>query len=235
MEHRIFGIIPARGGSKGIPGKNLSLLGGKPLIAYTIEAALNSRLLSEVYVSTDDDEIARVSERFGAKIIRRPGSVSSDEIPVLPDVARHSVGWLESHGMKPEIIVMLQPTSPFRNSGHIDASIKKIFETNADWVATVSEAVQHPFRMRKLKGDRMLPLFENEDIYAQRQDLPKFYMMNGAVYVVRRDVLMKPECLESGDWRGVVIGAEDALDIDEPSDLLTAGTIIKRRERREDK
>lgn len=231
---KIIAIIPARGGSKGIPRKNIKLLAGKPLIAYTIEAALKSKYLDRVIVSTEDREIAEISKKYGAEVpFFRPKKLAGDEVPVIPYIPRHVLEELEKReNFKPDIIVILQPSSPLRGTKYIDLAIEKLIKTKCDWVVTVSKVNQHPFRMRKMKGDKLEPLFKKENIWAQRQDLPPVYHFNGAVYVTWKNVLIQKEVFKNKDWRGVVMKEEDAVDIDEILDFLIAESILNNKIRK---
>ena len=229
MENKIIAIIPARGGSKGIPRKNIRLLAGTPLIAHTIEAALKSEYLNRIIVSTDDEKIAELAREYGAEVpFMRPKELAEDDVPAIPYVLRHAVEELKrSEGFDVDIIVMLQPTSPLRGTNYINLAIEKLINTKCDWVATVSEANPHPFRMRRMKEDKLEPLFKDENIWAQRQDFPPIYHLNGAVYVTRKEVIMEKEVFQNKDWRGIVMKEEDAIDIDTLIDFLVAESILK--------
>ena len=229
---KILAVIPARGGSKGIPRKNIKLLAGKPLIAYTIEAAKKSRYIDRVIVSTDDKEIAEISKKYGAEVpFVRPNELAKDEVPVIPDIPRHAIKELKKReGFNTDIVVVLQSTSPLRGTKYIDLAIEKLINTECDWVVTVSKAEPHPFRMRKMKGDRLEPLFEKENIWAQRQNFPPIYVLNGAIYVTWKDVIIEKEVFQGKDWRGVIMKEEDAIDIDTLPDFLLAEIILKNKD-----
>lgn len=230
-EMTVLAVIPARGGSKGIPGKNIRDLLGKPLIAYTIEAALRSQHLNRVIVSTDDETIAEIARKYGAEVpFIRPGRLAGDNVPMIPHVPRHAVEELErSGGFKVDVVVMLQPTVPLRGTRYIDLAIEKLIQTKCDWVATVSRVNLHPFRMRRMEGDRLLPLFPDENIWAQRQDFPPLYHVNGAVYATWKRVIVMEEVFRDRDWRGVIMDEEDAMDIDTLTDFLVAESIMRKR------
>lgn len=150
----ILAIIPARGGSKGIPRKNLAILAGQPLIAYTIRAARNAKLLNRVVVSTEDEEIAGVAKSHGAEVILRPSELALDTTPTEP-VLLDVLKTLESkEGYVPDAVVLLQPTSPLRSESHIDEAIKKLYDTEADAVVSVCEA-QHHNLSANLDADRL--------------------------------------------------------------------------------
>jgi N-acylneuraminate cytidylyltransferase/CMP-N,N'-diacetyllegionaminic acid synthase len=228
-DKKIVGIIPARGGSKGIPRKNIKPLAGKPLIAYTIEAALKSKYLDRVIVSTEDEEIANVSRKYGAEVpFVRPDSLSGDSVPVVPDIPKYIIKELKKReGFNVDVVVVLQPTSPLRDVKYIDQAIEKLFSTKCDWVVTVSSVNIHPFRMRKMKKDRLEPLFANKNIWAQRQDLPPVYHFNGAIYVTKKSVITTKNVFKNKDWRGIIMEPEEAIDIDTMADFIAAENILK--------
>jgi N-acylneuraminate cytidylyltransferase/CMP-N,N'-diacetyllegionaminic acid synthase len=224
-------IIPARGGSKGIPRKNILSLLGKPLIAYTIEAARKACLIGRVLVSTDDPEIAAVATQFGAEVpFLRPPELARDETPTLP-VLQHLLSQLKTtENYEPEIIVLLQPTSPLRRVGDIDKAVTLLQQTSADSVVSLCVAEHSPYWMNRLESDRVLPFLENVPEYARRQDLPPVYRINGAVYATRRRILMEQNRLLGEDTRGIVMDAESSVDVDTPLDLKIAMLILQERQ-----
>lgn len=227
---KILATIPARGGSKGVPRKNIKKLGGKPLIAYTIETALKTKCIDRTIVSTDDPEIAEIAKSYGAEVpFLRPSYLAEDNVPALP-VIQHLVKELEKENYEPDIVIVLQPTSPFRKSEYIQRAVDKLIETNADCIITLSEVEQHPYRMRKLVGDKPIPLFEIDEkvLYAQRQDFPEIYMMNGAICACKKEVMMKQTVFYGQDIRAIVIDRLSALDIDTPLDFQIAESLIKK-------
>ena len=222
----ILGLICARGGSKGVPKKNIKKLAGKPLIAYSILASLKSKYIDRTIVSTDDKEIARISRKYGAEIIDRPKELARDTTPTMP-VIRHAVSYLRKHeGMVPDFVVLLQPTSPLRKAEDIDNAIKKMKSTKADLVVSVSEVKQTPYWSFSVKKDRIVPLFKKGFRIKRRQDLPKIYALNGAVYVMTPKVLKKKNMF-SGKVRAIVMPEERSMDIDSMLDLRIAELIIK--------
>jgi CMP-N,N'-diacetyllegionaminic acid synthase len=225
-----LGIIPARGGSKSIPRKNIKVLGGKPLIAWTIETALKSDRLGEVIVSTDDEEIAGVSRTWGAKVpFIRPSELGQDSTPTLP-VLQHAVSWYEgAKGCVPDIIIVLQPTSPFRRAEHIDEAIKVMTETGADSVVSVCVAEHSPYWMKRLEGSRVFPFLNDAPEYTRRQDLPPVYRLNGAIYVSRCDVIMKQNRILGIDTRAVIMDVESSIDIDSNLDFRLAEILLADR------
>jgi len=226
----IVAIIPARGGSKGVPGKNIRLLAGKPLIAYTIEEAKKSKYIDRIIVSTDDKKIAYIANKYGAEVpFMRSVKFSGDNVSVIPDTVRYIVKELEKMKYEIDMIVVLQPTSPLRKAKHIDEAVQKLIMTKADWIVSISEVDQHPFRMRTLANDKLLPFIKDKRMFMQRQDLPKVYIMNGAIYVTTPSVLVQKNCLFEKDFRGIVMDREAALDIDTEKDFFTAEAMMKWR------
>jgi len=224
-------LIPARGGSKGVPKKNIKLLVGKPLIAYSIEAALQSRHHLRVIVSTDDEEIARIARSMGAETpYLRPHVLAQDETPTLP-VIQHALQWLEQHeGYQPERVVLLQPTSPLRGAEHIDQGIKFLLQAKADSLVSVCEAEHSPYWMRVLDNERRVrPFVETAREFLRRQDLPLVYRLNGALYMTKRRIIMEEERLLGDDVRALIMSREDSIDIDNEVDFLLAELLVKRR------
>jgi len=217
MPQNILGVIAARGGSKGIPRKNLLTLGGKTLLELAIESAGESRLLTRTIVSTEDDELADVARSTGAEVpFMRPFELASDTASTW-SVMRHAVSWLaESEGWQTDVLVVLQPTTPFRRGEHIDKTIRVLLDTGAEFAMTVREVDYPPHWMLRMDGDGCLSrLLDDGRTYARRQDAPKFHQPNGLVYVVRRDVLMKDPVFPCSDARGVLMSYEDSINIDE--------------------
>lgn len=228
---KILAVIPARSGSKEIPRKNIKKIGGKPLIVYTIEAALKSKYLDRIIVSTDDEKIAEIAKKCGAEVpFMRPKELAEDDVPLVPDVLRHTVEELKrNENFDVDIIVMLQPTSPLRKTKYIDLAIEKLINTKCDWVVTVLKVNDHPFRMRRMKGDKLELLFKDKKVWAQRQDLPPVYYLNGSVYATWKEVVMKKEVFQNKDWRGITMKEEDGIDIDTLTDFLVVDAILKMR------
>lgn len=228
----IFAVIPARGGSKGIPRKNLVRIAGRPLIAYAIEAAQKSASVERVLVSTDDNEIAEVARELGAEVpFLRPLELADDTAPML-GVLRHALLWLESEGVAVEALALLQPTSPLRTSRHVEEAIALFRSARASSVVSVVEVPHHfnPVSVMKLSAQGTLaPFFEDQVITTRRQDKPKAYARNGPVVLI-----CHPETLRSGELYGAssrpYLMSEDAsLDIDTPQDLLLAEQAILNR------
>ena len=225
----VFGIIPARGGSKGLPGKNLRTLGRLSLIGHAVASARESATLTRFIVSTDSPAIADEARKHGAEVpFVRPAALATDEAGMVP-VLQHAVRWLEtSAGVRPDLVVTLQPTSPFRTGQDIDRTVSKLLATGADSAQTVVEASYHPFFMKTLDGDRTTPLFTDGHKYVRRQDAPPVYQPSGAVYVTRLPVLMDQGHVLGDDNRAVVVDFEAAVNIDTEWDFLLAELVLAR-------
>lgn len=228
---KILGVIPARGGSKAVPRKNLKMLASKPLISYVIEAVLKSDLLNRVIVSTEDEEIAQVAKRFGAEVpFLMPPELARDEVSLIP-VAQHAARYFDKEGWKADIIASIQPTSPLIEAENIDSAINKLMETGCDSVVTVCKITHgHPYWAMKLEDDTLTPVNPKGFRYLQKQDLPPFYMINGALYVRRRKVLEEwsgHDFALGKDVRAIVMDEIKSIDIDSPLDLMIAKTVIK--------
>ncbi len=224
----VLGLITARGGSKGVPGKNVRPLAGKPLIAWTIEAARASGRLDRVVVSTDDDEIAAVAREFGAEVpFMRPAELAQDDSPHILSVlhALDELAGLEQYA--PDAVCLLQPTSPLRTAEDIDAAIAIACESDAPAVVSVTEALAHPQLTQRMDADgRLHPFMEADTDYLRRQDLPDAYVLNGAVYVNTTDSLRRDETFYPEGLRGYVMPPERSLDIDTLWDFHLAELIL---------
>ena len=220
---KVLAVITARGGSKGIPGKNIVPMAGKPLIAWTIDAALRSRAGLRVIVSTDDEEIARVARERGAEVpFLRPAELAGDASPHIP-VLTHAMKWMESHEKyRPDWVLLLQPTSPMRTAGDIDAALRLAEEKRADSVVSVAPA-KHPCFLMQLTSDgRLEDYMPKPEGYLPRQRVPPVYAANGAIYLVKRDVLVEKETLYTDRTFAYVMPPERSLDIDTPAELRVA-------------
>ena len=215
----VLALIPARGGSKGIPHKNLAQLGGKPLLAWTVEAALASRRVTSTVVSTDSDEIADVARSLGAGVLARPAVLAQDATP-MQAVLEHALGELSC-----DVLVLLQPTSPLRRAEHVDGAVELLLETHADIVVSVVE-VPHAFRpssLMRLEDGRLLALDPDEPLLRQRK--ATLYARNGPAVVALRPGAR----LYAGDVRPFVMDARDSIDVDTPFDLELADLLLSGR------
>lgn len=225
----VLAIVPARGGSKTIPGKNIKLLGGIPLIAYSIAAGLGAKQVSRVIVSTDDEEIAKVARSFGAEVpFMRPAELAGDGTPDLP-VFKHALTWLkEKENYVPEVVMHLRPTSPFRPEGAVDNAIDLLLNNSgADCVRTVVSSAQNPYKMWRLgTGGYMKPLLDlpgvAEPYNAPRQGLPETYWQTGHIDAIRFATIMEKETMSGSQILPLIIDPQYAVDIDTEHDWRRA-------------
>lgn len=231
-EARVLGVVPARGGSKSIRRKNLKPLLGRPLIAYTISEAKMAKRLGRVIVSSEDDEILEVSRRYGAETpFIRPQELATDEALAI-DVMRHAVISVEKEeGMRYDVAVMLQPTTPLRTAEDIDLCVEKLLSTGADSVISVVDVgPNHPLRMKTIEGDKLID-YEDETVEnLPRQKLPPLYIRNGAIYATKRDVLIEAMSFKGKDCRAYLMPVERSVNIDDETDMALAEVLMKRRD-----
>lgn len=225
MVKSIIAIIPARGGSKGVPRKNIKKLGEKPLIVYTIEGALKSKYLDHVFVSTEDPGIAGISKEYGAQVIDRPSALAEDTSKTV-DAILHAVEYLEREDIHPETVVLLQPTSPLRNTEDIDAAIKLYLDSECDSVISVCEPDHSPFWCFTLSGRYLQPLFDKRFDKIRRQDLPMVVMPNGAIYVSNPDTIRRYEGFYGDRIIPYCMPPERSIDIDTQLDFTIAEMLI---------
>ena len=230
---RVLGVTLARGGSKGIPGKNIRPVLGKPLLAYTVEEALLSRRISRYVVSTDSLEIAAVAREWGAECIERPKELAGDTTPSL-DALRHAVFEVEKQeGVPYDIVVELRVTNPLKTVDDIDGAIEKLIDTRADSVIGVSLLEDHhPARIKKLVDDRIVDFVMPEPRDGQRQLLrPDAYIRNGSIYAVRRDLIMNGagQLFNHRNSRPWIMSAEKSINIDTELDFLLVEALLKRQ------
>lgn len=222
----VLAIIPARGGSKGIPRKNVLSVAGKPLVVHSIDQARHARFVSRVAVSTDDDEIARVSEAAGAEVVRRPADISGDKA-TSESALIHALGTLMASGQyRPDLVVFLQCTSPLRQPGDIDAAISTLLDQKADSLLSVSPS--HRFLWAEKDGQAMSL---NYDFHhrPRRQDMAPQYVENGSIYVFRPDVLLQGGNRLGGKVALHVMDEDASWDIDTPFDMRVAEMLMLER------
>lgn len=227
----ILGVIPARGGSKSIPGKNIAPLLGRPLIAYTCEAALASQRMNRVIVSTDDTYIAEVAEKCGVKApFLRPAEFSQDDTPTLP-VIQHAVDWLgQQDNYRADAVMILQPTSPLRKSCHIDGAIEVMERTAADTVVSITEVPHryNPVSLMVKDADGRLKPYSEGPMILRRQDKPLVYARNGpAVLLVRTSTLMEQDALYGDNVQPYLMSELESFDVDGPDDLFLIEALMK--------
>ncbi|WP_055435388.1 cytidylyltransferase domain-containing protein [Lacinutrix algicola] len=227
---RILGIIPARGGSKGIPGKNIKMLAGKPLLEYTWEVASKSKQLSKVILSTEDDAIIKVGNALGITIpFKRPSSLSEDKSPTL-GVIQHALEFYKAKGEVFDAVCLLQVTSPFRTVAFLDKAIETFIQAKTDALVSVLE-VPHEFNPHwtfKANENNELQIATGEkQIISRRQDLPKTYHRDGSIYLTKIDVILKGNSLFGDSISYVVSNRETHVNIDTIEDWEKAETICK--------
>jgi CMP-N,N'-diacetyllegionaminic acid synthase len=227
----VIGLIPARGGSKSIPRKNLVSVAGRPLLAFTAEAALGALRVDRVLLSTDDPEIALIGRAFGLETpFVRPAELSGDAAGMLP-VMRHALDWLTKNGPEPIAVVLLQPTSPLRTARHIDEAVALLLDSDAETVVSVVE-VPHQYSpasvMTMGADDRLTPFLPGPPIL-RRQDKPRVFARNGPAILAVRSTALRRGTLYGEATIGYRMSAADSLDIDEPDDLWLVEQYIRRR------
>jgi len=219
----ILGLIPARGGSKGLPGKNIKPLLGKPLIAWTIEQALASKYLDRVVVSTDDKKIAEISKKYGAGVpFMRPKELAEDNAKGI-DVVLHVISRLKENNKKKsyDLIMLLQPTSPLRTKEDIDKAMKLLFLKEANAIVSVCEVDHHPLWSNTLPEDGCMKNFISQEITNKnRQELPVFYRLNGAIYLAYCNYVKEQKSFIGEKTFAYIMPKERSIDIDDEIDLL---------------
>jgi CMP-N,N'-diacetyllegionaminic acid synthase len=224
-----LGVIPARGGSKGVPGKNLRLLGGRPLLAYTAAASLNARRLARAVLSTDDPAIAAAGRALGLDVpFMRPDALAGDDTPMLP-VLVHAVDELRRAGFAADTVVLLQPTSPLRTAAQVDAALELLDSTGADSVVTVVEVPHQfsPVSVLALDGGRLRPYLSGP-VITRRQDKPRVFARNGPAVLAVRVATLEAGSLYGSDCRPLLMDAATSVDIDDPADFDYAEFLLSR-------
>lgn len=217
-------IIPARGGSKRLPRKNVLDLAGKPLIDWSIEAGLKSKYIDTIVVSSDDDEILDISIKFGATIIKRPEELASDTATTF-DAIKHAIENIEIY----DYIVLLQPTSPLRDEKHIDEAIELLETKKADAIVSICEMDHSPLWSNTLPEDNNMSSFLRDEILNKRsQDLEKYYRLNGAIYICKTEKLLEEKSFFlKNNIFAYVMDRESSIDIDEEIDFKMAEFLIE--------
>jgi CMP-N,N'-diacetyllegionaminic acid synthase len=235
MSSRVLGVVTARAGSKGIPGKNTKLLAGKPLILYTVEAALASRAFDRVILSTDDELAASISKASGCEVpFMRPAELSADDTPHLP-VMQHALAWLRDHeGYEPEWVMTLLPTSPLRQPAHMRAAVDLAHDMDADSVIGVDELPAHfnPMRVVTIDERRWARLFVGGQPVkrrpGRRQDMPAAWVMNGAIYLFKTKFLFDPvePSLYGDRVAAMPMPPPYGVNLDEPEDWAVVERLL---------
>jgi CMP-N-acetylneuraminic acid synthetase len=225
-------IIPARGGSKGLPRKNIRLLAGKPLIVWTIEQAKKSKYSDKVIVSTEDKEIAKISKKYGAEVpFLRPKELATDSSPTI-DTIIHAISWFEKREEYFDIVVLLEPTSPLRKKDDLDNAIELFIESidKADSLVSVSEVhLENPYIMKKIENGYVKPFIEIDENVYQRQQLPKVYFPYGVVYLSKTDTLKRYKTFYQERTIPYFIERWQNYEIDDLYDFIVVEAILKNK------
>lgn len=230
----IIGIIPARAGSKGIPGKNIKLLCGLPLLAYTINEAKKSRYLSDIILSTDSLEIAEIGRKFGANVpYLRSTGLATDNISVIPTLLDCLKNAEKNYKTNMDFIIMLQPTTPLRLVDDIDNALELLFEKDADSIISVSPVIQHPYYMYYLDRDRKVkPLPDTKNsLNKRRQEFPQIYIRNGAIYAAKVDFFKRMKYIYDENSIVSIMPFERSININDEVDWILAEYFLYRREK----
>lgn len=224
MDKKILAIIPARGGSKTIPRKNVKNICGKPLIAWTIDHAIKCKYLDKIIVSTDDLQISEISKEFGAEVpFLRPNKIAEDDSPTI-DAIIHTLNFLEKNEYNPEIVVLLQPTSPLRTVQDIESALNLFFkyEKTCSSIVSVSEFDHSPYLSLKIEKGYLKPNFGEEYFNKRRQDIPQLYKPNGSIYISNNNNIRKFRGFFGNKIVPYVMPQERSVDIDTIIDFKLA-------------
>ena len=230
----ILAIIPARGGSKGLPGKNLRELCGKPLLAWSIGQAEKSKYIDDIIVSSDDDRIINVAKRYGARVpFKRPKYLATDKASGI-NVILQALAWLEEHGELFDMVVVLQPTSPLRAAKDIDQAIELLFKARAQAVVSLCPAEHNPLWMNTLPESGCMKAFLPKQALANRQKLPQFYRLNGAIYIISGAYLKKCRTFYGDKTYAYIMPIERSVDIDTLLDFNFAEFLMGKKDLKHD-
>ncbi|MHC1682813.1 MAG: acylneuraminate cytidylyltransferase family protein [Clostridiaceae bacterium] len=224
----ILAIIPARGGSKGIPRKNIKLFNNKPLISFTIEEAKKSKYINRVIVSTEDREIAEISKNYGAEVpFLRPKELAEDNSPGIDHII-YCIKWLKNNeNYLPNFICILQCTSPLRKVKQIDEAIEILLDKDIDTVVSICESEVSPYWMKKLDNNKLKDFLDNIPLYTNRQALPIVYRLNGAIYLCKTELLLKTLSFYNENTVPYIMNRVSSVDIDDLIDFKFAEFLIK--------
>ena len=226
---RVVAVIPARGGSKSVSRKNIREVGGKPLLAWSIDVALEAASIDRIIVSTDSEEIATVAQEHGAEVSERPERLATDDALVV-DTLKHLIEKIRKEGASAAYMAMLEPTCPFRSAGDVESALELLIGDGLNSVASFTNAELNPYRAWTIEGDRPRPVIDDADPWQPRQSPPDAYQLNGGVYAFAVDAL--PDSgpgLLFGDCGAIVMPPERSVDIDTPLDLEFARLVAERR------
>ena len=224
----VLALIPARGGSKGVRRKNLRMVGGRPLLEYTISAAQRSALVDRTFVSSEDPEILDLAASLGAETVERPADFASDQASAV-DVVTHFIDWLpEEQRRQDPCIVYLQPTSPLRTSEHIDAALHRMVELGKSTLLSVTELLASPYKSFRIdESGQLQSLFDEKLSNCRRQDLPRTYKANGAIYVFRISDFLARGGFPSNGSVPFVMSEEQSVDIDTEEDIILVEKLLE--------
>ncbi|WP_339060487.1 acylneuraminate cytidylyltransferase family protein [Tepidibacillus marianensis] len=219
---RILGIIPARGGSKGVPRKNIRVVAGKPLIAWTIDEARKSKYIDQLILSSEDQEIIQVAKEYDCEVpFVRPKELAQDNTPGI-DPVLHAIEMLSGY----EYIILLQPTSPLRTVEDIDGCIEKCIQNQNDYGVSVTETDKSPYWMYSIENDKMVPVLSQDMIINRRQESPKVYELNGAIYIAKTEKLIESKTFLNKVTVPYIMPKERSVDIDTELDLKLVELIL---------
>jgi CMP-N-acetylneuraminic acid synthetase len=226
--NKILAIIPARGGSKRLPGKNIRPIAGKPLIAHSIDVSLQSKYINRVIVSTDDEKITEVSKRYGAEVLKRSTELSQDSTPTI-DVVFHVLDELKKDGYNPDIIILLQPTSPLRTVDDVDKSIELFAKLkSAQSLVSVTAFSHSPFWAIKIENNFLKSVFGKKYFLMRGQDLSTLFRPNGAIFISKPNILRKYKTFYAPKAVAYKMPPERSIDIDDITDLKLAEFLMKK-------
>ena len=227
-QDNILAIIPARSGSKRLPNKNIKILCGKPLIAWSIESALNSKYIDEVVVSTDSTLYADIAKSYGANIpFLRPKELSEDKTPTF-DVIEHTIEFYKNHMNKEfDYIVLLEPTSPLRESYDIDNAIEKLCKEKAASISSIGDIKEHPSTLKRIINNRIYPFMVSLSGTTRRQDNETLFFPYGVIYIAKKDILIKEKTFYTSDCAFYRIKTHQCYEIDDALDFMCIETIMK--------
>ena len=224
---KFLAIIPARSGSKSIPNKNIMSICGKPLIAYTIDAGKKSKYIDEIIVSTDSEIIKVIAQQYGVKVpFLRPEELSKDTSKSI-DVVLHVLNFYKKNHVSFDYVILLQPTSPLRTFEHLDNAIEKLIESKSTSLVSVCEVDENPVLMRRIENGKLKEVISFEGTNLRRQDLPTFYIFNGALYINSNDMLTNQKKFVDENTVPYVMDKESSIDIDTMLDARLVELIIK--------
>jgi CMP-N,N'-diacetyllegionaminic acid synthase len=224
VRHAVLALVPARGGSKGVPDKNVRSIAGRTLLDYVAAAARESGVVDRIVLTTDSEAVAEKGRVAGLEVpFLRPPRLAQDDTPMLP-VLQHALDEIAAAGWVPDIVVLLQPTSPLRRPGHITAAVDLLRSTGADAVVTVVELPRHlsPDYVMRIDGGRLVPFLSEGARIARRQDARPAYVRDGTVYAFRPDAIDRYGSFYGEDCRPLLVDPADSLSIDTPADWAAA-------------